>query len=216
MMMVDKQQFDISTVTDLTPYIEASNKAAQLEKRNVQALMNAASGPDEQKRWFVVRTANRSEKDVYSAIEKYGIEAWFPMRKVFQKRRFNRPRVQKDVAAFGGYLFVKVVPSPENWHALRLVDGVVSVLCGSHGPLSIKEESLSYIRGIIKSGKLDDKLGNANWKAGDTITFSLSEQMKFEGVVDGYVGKRALRVLWSLFGHQQVTEVPLDKVTNQS
>ncbi|NNU62443.1 transcription termination/antitermination protein NusG [Ochrobactrum soli] len=216
MMMADKRQFDLSAVTDLKPYIEASNRAAQAEKRNVQALLNAACGPDEDKRWFVIRTANRSEKDVYNAIEKHGIEVWYPLRKVFQKRRFNRPRVQKEVAAFGGYVFVKVVPSPENWHALRLVEGVVSVLCGSRGPISINDESISEVKGIVKSGKLDDKLGNANWKAGDTVTFALSDQMKFEGIVDGYVGKRALRVLWSLFGHQQVTEVPLEKIANQS
>lgn len=212
MMAIDSKQIELAEQIDLTRCYEASDRAIAEKRRKERLLAMAASGNDSDKRWYVLRTSNRAERDVHNALTQAGIETWFPIKKAVRTRRFNRPSVQIEVPAFNGYVFVKIVPGAEAWQALYNIRWVSSILCGANGPIAIGDKLISDLMGFVASGKLSDTRKTRHWNEGDKVVFPVGNAGSFEGVVAGYVGTRAVRVFWSLFGSEQVVEVPLAKL----
>jgi len=157
--------------------------------------------------WFVIRTKNRAEKAVENTLTAAGIECWFAVKTtdvlVYGSRR--RRNVVRPI--WLGYLFVKVVPCNETWAGLLRVDGVASVIGTASGPARIDDEIMNDLMGLVNKGVFNERHDAKPFKVGARVMIKAGHFEGFKGAVQGYVGKRAVRVLAEVFGGHSVIEL---------
>lgn len=161
------------------------------------------------RQWFVIRTANRSEKAVDDRLRLAGIETWMATKTVALEVKHTRRRRNVERPVWLGYLFVRVVPSAAAWVGLRGVDGVVSVLGTERGPLPVKDEIINDLRGLVAEGAFNLKR-DGDIAIGTKVMIERGPMKWCQGVLDGYVGTRAARVMVPVFGGIVPVEIGLE------
>ena len=209
MMMPNNRPFEEARILETARQLELSDPARQAQRLQDKFLAIAAGDEQAKKQWFVLKTAPRREKAVSKSVNNFGIETWLPMKKAIQPRRYTRPAKEIEVPVFGGYLFVKAVPCAESWVGLSRIDGAVSVMFGQRGALVVSEQYMNDLMGLTVKGVFDDGKALPRYQAGERVSFPVGHAGVFDGVIEGYVGTRAVRVLSFIFGQQTAIEVPL-------
>lgn len=209
MMMPDNRLFEEARILETARQLEARDPVRQEKRMQDKFLAIAAGDESSEKQWFVLRTAHRREKDVSNSVQNAGIEVWLPMKKALQKRRFNKPSKEIASPVFDGYIFVKVVRCVESWIGLSRIDGAYSLLFGRDGALVVSDEYMNDLRKLTDAGSFDEGKSLPRYHAGERVSFPVGHAGVFDGVVDGYVGTRAVRVLSFIFGQETAFEVPL-------
>lgn len=209
MNMPASRKFEEARILEVAKQLEARDPVRQEKRMQDKFLIIAAGDEHSKKQWFVLRTGHKREKDVYKSVENAGIEAWLPVKKAVQPRRHTRPSKEIELPIFTGYLFVKVVPCAESWVGLSLIEGAVSLIFGQSGALVVSDKYMNDLMCLTNGGMFNEGRNVADYKNGERVRFPLGQAGVFEGVIDGYVGTRAVRVLSHIFGQQTPVEVPL-------
>ncbi len=209
MMMPDNRPFEEARILETARQLELNDPARQAQRLQDKFLAIAAGDEQAEKQWFVLKTALRREKAVSKSVNNFGIETWLPMKKAMQKRRFNKPSKEVTAPVFDGYIFVKVVPCVESWVGLSRVDGAYSLIFGRNGALVVSEQYMNDLKRLTDGGSFDEGKSLPRYKAGERVSFPVGHAGVFDGVIEGYVGTRAVRVLSFIFGQQTAIEVPL-------
>jgi transcription antitermination factor NusG len=98
--------------------------------------------------WFAVQTRYLCERRVRDGLLAKGLDAYLPEFEVVRQWRDRRKRVM--VAAFSGYLFVAMTPSPENRVQVLQTENVVRLLGNAAGPVPVSTEELYLIRQALE------------------------------------------------------------------
>ncbi|RBO89293.1 transcription antitermination factor NusG [Pseudochrobactrum asaccharolyticum] len=208
MIMPDNKAFEETRI------LETANRLTERDPDRIKQRMQdkflaiAAGNDSSVKQWFVLRTAHRKENDVHKAVIDAGIEAWLPMKKAIQQRRHTRPSKEIMIPVFSGYLFVKAVSCAESWVGLSRIDGAVSLIFGQQGALVVSDKYMNDLMCLTDAGSFNEGRSLPHFKGGERVSYDLAGNV-FNGVVEGYVGTRAARVLSFIFGQERVIEVPL-------
>lgn len=209
MMMPDNRLFEEARIMETARQLEARDPVRQAKRMQDKFLAIAAGDESSEKQWFVLRTAHRREKDVSNSVQNAGIEAWLPMKTELRSVKYTKRQKRVEVPIFAGYLFVKAVPCAESWVGLSRIDGAVSVLFGLSGALIVSDKYMNDLMRLTDGGMFNEERHLADYKNGERVRFPLGQAGVFEGVIDGYIGSRAVRVLSHIFGQQTPIEVPL-------
>ncbi len=98
--------------------------------------------------WYVMYTAPRAEKKVFTRLKEKGITVYLPLIEELRQWSDRKKKVERPL--FNGYLFVKI-PREKLWEALQ-VNGAVKFVnfAGEHA--MIREEEIEAIRRVIATG----------------------------------------------------------------
>lgn len=213
MTMLENQTFDEARILEAAKQLDERDPDRQARRLQDKFLHIAKGSEGVEKQWFVLRTGHKREKDVYNSVESAGIEAWLPVKTEMRTIKHTRREKKIETPIFSGYVFVKVVPCAESWVGLSLIDGAVSLIFGQSGALIVSEKYMNDLMFLTDGGVFDEGRGVADYKNGERVRFPLGKAGVFEGVIDGYVGTRAVRVLSLIFGQETPIEVPLAKLS---
>lgn len=208
MMVPDNKAFEESRILETAKRL-ADRDPDRIKQRMQDKFLAIAAGSDSSvKQWFVLRTAHRKENDVHKAVIDAGIEAWLPMKKEVRTVKYTTKKKVVEVPVFNGYLFVKAVPCAESWVGLSAITGAVSLIFGQSGALVVSEKYMNDLMCLTDAGSFNDRKAAPPFQDGERVSFPLAGNV-FEGVLEGYAGTRAARVISFIFGQQRVIEVPL-------
>lgn len=186
---------------------------ARANRRMEEAFLRIAAGQEgERRQWFALTTDNRAEKDVEKLLDDAGVTAWVPKRKTLTVRRGTRARRERIEPIFSGYVFVRVVPCDEAFVGLGRVRGVAGIVAADGRAFPIRDKEMEALIGLVSTGWFDVKEIDGRLSVGSKVRIEAGRFAAFEGVMDGYVGKRAARVLTRLFGQEMAVTVPLAKL----
>ncbi len=213
MTMLENQTFDEARILEDAKRLDERDPDRQARRLQDKFLNIAKGAEGVEKQWFVLRTGHKREKDVYKSVESAGIEAWLPIKTEMRTIKHTRREKKIETPIFSGYVFVKVVPCAESWVGLSLIDGAVSLIFGQSGALVVSDKYMSDLMLLTDGGVFDEGRSVADYKDGQRVRFPYGKAGVFEGVVQGYVGTRAVRVLSHIFGQETPIEVPLAKLS---
>lgn len=208
MIALNKNQLEQARILKTSQELAERDPVRKLKQMQDKFLSIAAGDEQAVKQWFVLRVGHKREIYVYNFLTEMGIEAWMPVKTELIKVKYTTRQKKIERPIFDGYLFVKVVSCAESWVGLSRVEGVVSLLFGQRGALSVSDKYMNDLMALTESGLFNDKRSVGKFQNGERVVFPLAGNV-FEGVIEGYVGTRAMRVLSFIFGQERVIEVPL-------
>ncbi|MBU0516636.1 MAG: UpxY family transcription antiterminator [Proteobacteria bacterium] len=97
-----------------------------------------------QPRWFAVYTKSRFEQTVEQRLRDRAFECFLPRVKAWSRRRDRRLEI--DVPAFPGYLFVRTSLMAGRFYDLITVPGLVRLVSVCGRPVPVPDEDLESIR----------------------------------------------------------------------
>lgn len=98
-------------------------------------------------RWYALQTRSRHEKKVAERLQEQGIEVFLPL--VSQVHQWSDRRKQVEVPLFAGYVFVRLVFTPELYYRVCNVDGSCGFVGPRGGGASIPEEQIDAVRALV-------------------------------------------------------------------
>jgi transcription antitermination factor NusG len=101
---------------------------------------------DEATPWYVIQTHGRTEGKVHLALQRKGLEVFFPQ--VLLHRMRGGRKVQVQLPLFQNYLFVHTYIDSKVFHQIIKVDGVVRLL-GNKSPDPVPSDQIESIRTIV-------------------------------------------------------------------
>ena len=209
MMMPNNRPFEEARILETARQLDERDPDRIKMRMQEKFLAIAAGNEQSEKQWFVLKTANKQEKAVSQSVSNFGIETWLPMKSEARSVKYTRRSKQIEVPVFNGYLFVRVVPCVESWVGLSRVDGAISLIFGQYGAIVVSDKYMNDLRCLTDVGSFNDSRDFPRYKNGERVSFPVGSAGVFEGVIEGYVGTRAARVLAFIFGQQRTIEVPL-------
>jgi transcriptional antiterminator NusG len=96
--------------------------------------------------WYVIQTHCRTESRVQMALQRKGLEVFFPQESVPRMRRGRK--VLLHLPLFQSYLFIHTHLDSTVFHQIIKVDGVVRLL-GNGAPAPVPAEQIEAIRTIV-------------------------------------------------------------------
>lgn len=96
--------------------------------------------------WYVIQTHGRTEAKVHLALQRKGLEVFFPQVLVHRMRRGRK--VPVHLPLFQNYLFVRTHIDSTVFHQIIKVNGVVKLL-GHNGPDPVPADQIESIRTIV-------------------------------------------------------------------
>ncbi|QVQ38214.1 transcription termination/antitermination NusG family protein [Pseudochrobactrum algeriensis] len=209
MMMPNNRPFEEARILEIARQLDERDPDRIKIRMQEKFLAIAAGNEQSEKQWFVLKTANKQEKAVSKSVSNFGIETWLPMKSEARSVKYTRRSKKIEVPIFNGYLFVRVVPCVESWVGLSRVDGAISLIFGQNGAIIVNDKYMNDLRYLTEVGSFNDLKDFPRYKNGERVSFPVGSAGVFEGVIEGYVGTRAARVLAFIFGQQRTIEVPL-------
>ncbi len=209
MMMPNNRPFEEARILEIARQLDERDPDRIKIRMQEKFLAIAAGNEQSEKQWFVLKTASKQEKAVSKSVSNFGIETWLPMKSEARSVKYTRRSKKIEVPIFNGYLFVRVVPCVESWVGLSRVDGAISLIFGQNGAIIVNDKYMNDLRYLTEVGSFNDLKDFPRYKNGERVSFPVGSAGVFEGVIEGYVGTRAARVLAFIFGQQRTIEVPL-------
>jgi transcriptional antiterminator NusG len=96
--------------------------------------------------WYVIQTHCRTESRVQMALQRKGLEVFFPQESISKMRRGRK--VLLHLPLFPSYLFVHTDLNTTVFHQIIKVDGVMRLL-GNGNPAPVAAEQIDSIRTIV-------------------------------------------------------------------
>lgn len=209
MMMPNNRPFEEARILETARQLDERDPDRIKIRMQEKFLAIAAGDEKSEKQWFVLKTANKQEKAVSKSVSNFGIETWLPMKSEARSVKYTMKKKVVQVPIFNGYVFVRVVPCAESWVGLSRIDGAISLIFGQHGAIIVSDKYMNDLRCLTEVGSFNDLNDFPRYKNGERVSFPVGSAGVFEGVIEGYVGTRAARVLAFIFGQQRTIEVPL-------
>jgi transcriptional antiterminator NusG len=149
-------------------------------------------------------------------LQKANVEHWLPFMKIEKRRRSGRKKTAREalsMLAWPGYIFVRVVPSPEAWAGLRMVKGIVGVLGADEKPFPVKHEKVLQLKvflegNVIAMGEIASLL-----KLGQMVRINegpFATHNGFVSEIDDEVGQLTVDVY--IFGRAVPITLGLDQI----
>ena len=209
MMMPNNRPFEEARILETARQLDERDPDRIKIRMQEKFLAIAAGNEQSEKQWFVLKTANKQEKAVSKSVSNFGIETWLPMKSEARSVKYTMKKKVVQVPIFNGYVFVRVVPCAESWVGLSRIDGAISLIFGQYGAIIVSDKYMNDLRCLTDVGSFNDLNDFPRYKNGERVSFPVGSAGVFEGVIEGYVGTRAARVLAFIFGQQRTIEVPL-------
>ena len=209
MMMPNNRPFEEARILETARQLDERDPDRIKIRMQEKFLAIAAGNEQSEKQWFVLKTANKQEKAVSKSVSNFGIETWLPMKSEARSVKYTMKKKVVQVPIFNGYVFVRVVPCAESWVGLSRIDGAISLIFGQYGAIIVSDKYMNDLRCLTEVGSFNDLNDFPRYKNGERVSFPVGSAGVFEGVIEGYVGTRAARVLAFIFGQQRTIEVPL-------
>lgn len=150
---------------------EVLDKARIAMSRRSRALAAAAGDDGSGKRWFIIRVAPHHENDVDKSLSARFIEHWLPLVKADQAAHGGRAGGKSEpiwVLAWPGYLFVRIVDTPQAWAGIASVKHTHKALGLSERAFAVNDEMLmgikaelamlKKVRGAVGTGFAKDEM----------------------------------------------------------
>lgn len=104
-----------------------------------------------ERRWFVVRTSSKHEKQAVRELQRLGIEAWIPLR----EKVFNYPskKVSRELPLLTGYVFVNILREEE--HTVRSANYVSCFLKLGQARRRVTDAEMNLLRKLSTDRSLD-------------------------------------------------------------
>jgi transcription antitermination factor NusG len=96
--------------------------------------------------WYVIQTRCRTESRVHMALQRKGLEVFFPQESISRMRRGRKALLHLPL--FQSYLFVHTHIDSTVFHQIIKVDGVMRLL-GNGNPAPVPPEQIESIRTIV-------------------------------------------------------------------
>jgi transcription antitermination factor NusG len=139
--------------------------------------------------WYAVRTRSRHEKVAAKQLDGVGVETFLPL--MTQVHRWVTGPKQVDVPLFPGYVFVRVVYSPDQRVRVLRSHGVAGFVGSAHGKgTPIPDKQIEDIR-LLLNHKIPFK-NSISLRVGQKVRVKGGSLDGVEGVL---VGKRSQRKL---------------------
>ncbi len=101
--------------------------------------------------WYVIHTRSRHEAKVESLLTRKGFVSFLPRITVPSSRRDRHQMI--SVPIFPGYLFVNTELSPEDYHQIIKIVGVVCILGIKGLFIPVPEKTVESLQILVSSGK---------------------------------------------------------------
>lgn len=153
MMRADVKRLSEAELVGPTDRHTAALDKMRAMSRRSQALLAAAGQSESALHWYVLRTEPHAEIAVDKLLQDANVEHWLPFMKVEKRRRSGRKKQAREAVsmlAWPGYIFVRIVPSPEAWAGLLTVKGVVGVLGANEKLFPVKHEKVLQLKVFLE------------------------------------------------------------------
>ncbi len=169
----------------------------------------------ESAKWYVIHTYSGYENKVAQNIEKVVEnrklqdlipEILVPTEMVTETGKDNK---KKDVERklFPSYVLVKMVLTDESWYIVRNTRGVTGFVGPASKPVPLTEAE------VISLGVMREKVVEANFVVGDSVTVSAGTLEGFVGIVNKIdIENNTVDVMVSMFGRETPATLELNQV----
>jgi transcription antitermination factor NusG len=116
---------------------------------SANALAQAPPLPAAGPRWYAIHTRSRHEKQVQRLLREKTIESFLPLRR--EVHRWRDRYQQVELPLFSGYVFVRMVPEPEERLRVLRTVGVVRIVGFAQNDAAIPDEQIETLRRLMAS-----------------------------------------------------------------
>lgn len=101
--------------------------------------------------WYAVYVKPRHEFATQAALYNKNIETFLPTYKSTRQWTDRKKRI--DFPLFPGYVFVNILPDPENFIYVSRTRGLINIVSSEHGnPWPVSDDEIDSLRIVIESG----------------------------------------------------------------
>jgi transcriptional antiterminator NusG len=169
-------------------------------------------------RWIVATCKAGTEQTIESDLKELAIETWCPLEHYRTRPRRGLKPVDIYRPFFRGYLFVRVVPSPEAYAGV-LCASRLSTIMGRDGKPFLMPDRLmnALMHGVKKDHLKQDDNRPLPVHKGDAITIRSGPFADFQATVRKVIGERwKLQAEVNIFGRMTPIEIDIDSVERSS
>lgn len=175
--------------------------------------------PPQERAWYVVQTAPKSEQRVADGLELRGLTTYVPKatKWVFPRHRKSRNRRREKVSPprFPRYVFVDI-QGRLAWDAIHETPGVTGVICMGLTPVRLPRTVIEDLMAAEDMGMFDETTGPIEALIGADVVLMSGPLEGYQAVVTAppRAGdpEARLTVELPLFGRRQPVVVSLDKI----
>ncbi len=170
------------------------------------------------KQWYVVHTRTGEESvfvlRLQERIRSHHMEDIFgelvvPTEEVVEMRAGQKRKTERKF--FPGYVWVEMIMTPENWHFIKGIPGVLGFI-GGKNPTPIPAEQANSILRKVEEG-VNKPRPKVLFEAGEVVRVTEGPFVDFNGVVeDVNYEKNRLRVSVLIFGRSTPVELEFGQV----
>lgn len=164
--------------------------------------------------WFVVQADARQEAVATQSIARAGFPAYRPIVTADVVVRHRKRTIVKSM--FGMYLFVKCLPTHENWHKIRLARGVRQLVLSAGGSwLYVTETEMEVVRAVEAKHTTAEAKTRFVWhfSPGDTVRIKSGPFAHFYAQLDSAVDEHGrIAALVEIFGRKSRLELEAAQV----
>ena len=159
------------------------------------------------KKWYVVYTNIKCEFRAEKGLIAKGYDVFLPRAKCWIRHaRQKKERVQPLLPR---YLFVGFDINIMPWYEIRNTDGVEGVLSNNSIPVAVPAAAIEDLRAMEEIGVFDETTEVLRLRAGDPLRLVKGPFAGHVCTLKSARGKKRVEVILSLFGRENVLQVPL-------
>jgi transcriptional antiterminator NusG len=176
----------------------------------------ADDSPESDAEWFVLHTFAGQEQEIQTRledrVEEEGLhemvfDVVVPTKEVMEIKKGEKEEVEKQL--YPGYIFIKMVMSEQNWHAIRQTDGVTGFVGTQMDPIPVQETEMGEVLSQIGA---KDSEPQVEFSEGDTVRIISGAMEEMTGTVKEVdIEKAQLHVSVDMFGRSTPVELNFDQ-----
>tara|TARA_R110001583_G_scaffold8896_2_gene41991 strand:- start:43352 stop:43897 length:546 start_codon:yes stop_codon:yes gene_type:complete len=159
-------------------------------------------------RWYALYTRSRSEKKLYSELEKKGIEAYLPLKK--ELRVWSDRKKWVETPLFNSYVFVKV--SDREYYDAVNSYWAVRYVCFESGAVPIPDSQIESLKLFLEDTKRDVELTQSSMKKGDHLEVTLGPLKGVRGELLQLRGQHRIVLRFISLGCCVHADISMDEV----
>ncbi len=158
--------------------------------------------------WYILHTFSEYEVMVKNSLEKLVennnlgdqvTDIKIPMEEVLEEKNGKKKVVARK--RLPGYVFIKMIYSPQLWYMITQTRGVVSFVGPQGRPIPMKKDEIRKMR-------LEEFVSNADFAVGDTVSIDVGPLAGFTGkITEVSPAVQKARVNIEMFGRSTDVEV---------